>query len=208
MRLILVEDHLVYRQSLRLALELSGQFRIVGEAARARDAYDLVEHVQADLIVVDFLLPDTDAVSFAYELRRRRVRPRLLVLSRMAHPMFVTGALRAGAAGFALKGESLESLMAAMRQAAGGTRYLSPEIGSRLEDPEQQRRSLFDSLSLREREVLCHLIEGMSSKEIARELFLSPKTVDAHRLHINRKLGVRSPSELARLVADTGLFAV
>jgi DNA-binding NarL/FixJ family response regulator len=88
---------------------------------------------------------------------------------------------------------------------AAGETYLSPQIQERIA-ADGGDESTLEKLSSREREIFCLLLEGLSTKEIAKLLYLSPKTVDAHRLHINRKLGVRSPAELARLVADQGLI--
>ena len=205
MRIVLVEDHLAYRQSFRLALSTLSSFTVVGEADRARDAYSLIETTNPDLVVSDFMLPDTDGVSLARELRRRRMRIRMMILGRLGHPLFVRDAIRAGVTGFALKREPLESLIGAMEKVAAGETYLSPQIQARMEAEGAEPSSL-EKLSSREREIFCLLLEGLSTKEIAKLLYLSPKTVDAHRLHINRKLGVRSPAELARLVADQGLI--
>jgi two-component system response regulator NreC len=205
MRIVLVEDHLAYRESFRLAVSTLSPFTIVGEATRARDAYSVIEATNPDLVVSDFMLPDTDGVSLARELRRRRVKVRMMILGRLGHPLFVRDALRAGIAGFALKREPLQDLIGAMQRVAAGETYLSPQIQERIAHDGGDESTL-ERLSSREREIFCLLLEGLSTKEIAKLLYLSPKTVDAHRLHINRKLGVRSPAELARLVADQGLI--
>jgi DNA-binding NarL/FixJ family response regulator len=205
MRIVLVEDHLAYRDSFRLALTTNSDFTVVGEADRARDAYAVIETTTPDLVVSDFMLPDTDGVSLARELRRRRVKVRIMILGRLGHPLFVRDALRAGITGFALKREPLQDVIAAMRRVAAGETYLSPLIQERISRDGGQESTL-EKLSSREREIFCLLLEGLATKEIAKLLYLSPKTVDAHRLHINRKLGVRSPAELARLVADQGLI--
>jgi two-component system response regulator NreC len=205
MRIVLVEDHLAYRESFRLAVSTLSPFIVVGEATRARDAYSVIESTNPDLVVSDFMLPDTDGVSLARELRRRRVKVRMMILGRLGHPLFVRDALRAGIAGFALKREPLQDLIGAMQRVAAGETYLSPQIQERIA-ADGGDESTLEKLSSREREIFCLLLEGLSTKEIAKLLYLSPKTVDAHRLHINRKLGVRSPAELARLVADQGLI--
>ena len=205
MRIVLVEDHLAYRESFRLAVSTLSPFTVVGEATRARDAYSVIESTNPDLVVSDFMLPDTDGVSLARELRRRRVKVRMMILGRLGHPLFVRDALRAGIMGFALKREPLQDLIGAMQRVAAGETYLSPQIQERIA-ADGGDESTLEKLSSREREIFCLLLEGLSTKEIAKLLYLSPKTVDAHRLHINRKLGVRSPAELARLVADQGLI--
>ena len=208
LKLVLVEDHVVYRESLALALETMGSFQIVGQATRAREAYPMIAETAPDVTVVDFMLPDTDGVSLARELRRRKLRTRILILGRLGHPLFVRDAMRSGIAGFALKKEPLTDIIQAIKRVAAGETYLSPHVLPALEGEPREADAGLEKLSLREREIFVMLLEGLSTKEIAQSLFLSAKTVDAHRLHINRKLGVRSPAELTRLVADEGLLAI
>jgi DNA-binding NarL/FixJ family response regulator len=158
MRIVLVEDHLAYLESFKLAIPTVAPIEVVGHATRARDAFGVIESTEPDVVVSDLMLPDTDAVSLARELRRRRLEVRSMVLTRLGHPLFVRDALRAGILGFALKRESLQSLGVAIQRVAMGEVYLSPAI--------------------------------------------------RERMHINRKLGVGSPVELARLLADSGLVTV
>ncbi|HEY0707092.1 MAG TPA: response regulator transcription factor [Polyangia bacterium] len=203
---ILIEDHVTYRESFRLALHSLSNFKVVGEATGARDAFPLLEQLEPDLAVIDFLLPDTNGISLGREVRRRRLRTKTLILGRMAHPLFIRDALRSGIGGFALKQEPLAVILDGLQRVLDGEHYLSPLLQQELEKALASKVPGLARLSAREREILFLLIEGLSSKEIAKSLFLSSKTVDAHRLHINRKLGVRSPAALARLVADQGLI--
>jgi DNA-binding NarL/FixJ family response regulator len=202
--LILIERERTFRESLRLALGKHSEFRVVGEADRARDALDIVSGRAPDLVVSDFMLPDTDGASLARELRRREIKVPLMILSSVSHLTFVRDALRAGAVGFALKTESLLSVIAALGDVLSGKQYLSPQLRAASSTDDQGDAGL-QLLSPREREILCFLAAGRSNKEIARSLFLSPKTIDAHRMHINRKLDVHTPAELARLVSALGL---
>lgn len=204
---VLVEDHLAYRESFRLALASLSDFVVVGEASGARDACPLIEEQSPDLAVIDFLLPDTDGISLGRELRRRRVRSKVLILGRMAHPLFVHDALRAGIGGFILKHEPLTDIIDAMKRVHDGQSYVSPQLQKEMANQIGNNVAGLATLSAREREILFLLIEGQTSKEIATSLFVSSKTVDAHRLHINRKLGVRSPAALTRLIASEGLIA-
>ena len=205
MRIVLLEDHLAYLESFKLAISTLSPIEVVGVATRARDAYGVIESTEPDVVVSDLMLPDTDAVSLARELRRRRVIVRIMVLTRLGHPLFVRDAQGAGITGFALKREPLLSLISAIHNVAAGETYISPAIEERIANTQNQSSNL-EQLSRREREIFFLLIEGLATKEIAKVLYLSPKTVDAHRLHMNRKLGVRSPVQLARLVADAGLI--
>jgi DNA-binding NarL/FixJ family response regulator len=201
--IVLIEDHLAYRQSFRIALSTLTPFHVVGDADGARDGCQLIESRRPDLAIVDFMLGDGDGVSLARELKRRRNHTPIFMLGRLPHPLFARDAFRAGIRGYALKAEPLPTLIEAIERVGGGGTYVSPLLQPFL-DQEYDRLPGLDQLSRREREVLCLLVDGRSSKEIARSLCISVRTVDAHRLHINRKLNVRSPAQLARFAADSG----
>ncbi len=206
MNVVLVDDHAAYRQSFRIALSTLTGMNVVGEAGNARDGCRVIQTCQPDIAVVDFMLGDSDGVSLARELRRQRVRTPIVMLGRLPHPIFLDDAVRAGVRGYILKTEPLERVFRALAVVAAGDRYFSPQLESLLRESPSNQNEL-DKLSRREREVLCLLMEGQSSKDIARALYISVRTVDAHRLHINRKLGVRSPSMLTHLLAARGLLA-
>jgi DNA-binding NarL/FixJ family response regulator len=203
MRVVLVDEHAAYRQSFRIAISRLGPFEVIGEARGTREALDVMEKTTPDLAVADFILPDGNAASLARGLRRRRNRTPLMVLSRASHPVFVRDALRSGVRGFALKKQPLSDVLAAMKLVGAGDSYLGPGL-----DPQESSpgSTPLEALSPREQEILYLLVDARSTKEIAETLFVSPRTVDAHRLHINRKLGIRSPAELARLAAEHGLI--
>jgi DNA-binding NarL/FixJ family response regulator len=206
MNVVLVDDHPAYRQSLRIALSTVTGMKVVGEAGNARDGCQIIQSCRPDIAVVDFMLGDSDGVSMARELRRQRVRTPIVMLGRLPHPSFLGDAVRAGVRGYILKTEPLERVFRAIATVAAGGRYFSPALEWPLQDAPAAGGDL-DQLSHREREVLCLLMEGQASKDIARSLCISVRTVDAHRLHINRKLGVRSPSMLTHLLAARGLIA-
>jgi DNA-binding NarL/FixJ family response regulator len=204
---VLVDAHVTYRQSLGIAItKLMPNFHVIGESDNAREALVLIEDRHPDLAVLDFLLPDSNGTSLILELRRRRLRTKTLILTGMLHPFCVANAMGGGAGGFAFKQEPLAGVLAAIERVGQGERYLSPHLPEALPVMLDSDVPGLGQLSAREREVLFLLIEGRSSKAIAKSLFVSPKTVDTHRLHINRKLGVRSPAALTRLVVDHGLL--
>jgi DNA-binding NarL/FixJ family response regulator len=201
-RLLLVDDHACYREALTVALSAQPGLVVVGQASTCRQAVPLIESLQPDLTVMDLLLPDSDGISFARELRRRRLTSPLMLLTRVSSATFLEQALSAGLRGYSLKTDSLADLSLAVRLAISGGVHISPQLRS----PHEPETSPLGTISGREREVLCLLTEGLTTKEVARRLFISPKTVDAHRARLNRKLGVRSPVELAHLVARQRLL--
>lgn len=203
---VLVEDHVSYRESFNLALSYESDFMVIGQAGSAREACSVIAEREPDLVVIDFMLPDGNGASLARELRRRHCQSRILILGRVSHPMIVDHAMKRGrVSGFILKQDPLADIFDAMRRVARGDNYLSEGIRARLWGPCDEESALLGQLSEREREILFLLLGGCSSKEIAAVLFVSAKTVDAHRSHINRKLLVRSPAMLARQLADQGL---
>lgn len=211
-RVVLVDDHLVFRESLRIALATQAGFDVVGEAKTARDACPLVENTQPDLLVTDLLLEDTDGIALLRELRRRGSAVPTLVLTRLAHEDFVRDALAVGVRGYALKEEGLDQLIQAMREVADGASYMSPLLrdGGAERHPDQAdgasaHPGLLELLTKREREVFGRVLEGFSNRDISKSLCISLKTVETHRFRINRKLNVHSTAELIRRAAGAGL---
>lgn len=213
MRVVLVDDHQAFRESFRIALWHEASISVVGEASSARQVFPVVEAEKPDLVVADLMLKDTDGVSVARELSRRGVTSRMLILTMHTNALFVRDAFEAGVQGYALKEQPLAEIIDAMRTAAGGERYISPRLGPiplpRPRSPMGERNGYagLEQLSRREREIFCRIIQGLSSRDIATSLCISLKTVETHRSHINRKLGVHSPAELIRLAALKGLLA-
>ena len=212
MRIVLVDDHLAFRESLRIALWHEASISVVGEASAARQVYPLVQAEKPDLVVLDLMLKDTDGVSVARELARRGLATRIMILTMHANSLFVRDAFEAGVTAYALKEQPLSEIVEAIGLAARGERYLAPQLGTlpmpRLRGGGHENPPPgIDQLSRREREIFGRIIQGLSSRDIAQSLCISLKTVETHRSHINRKLGVHSPAELIRLAALKGLLA-
>lgn len=208
MRLMLVEDHAVFRSALReLFATREPSFEMVAEAATAQDAWRLADQHHPDLTIMDLFLRGESGISATRELCRRHRGARVLILTAVDNPCFVREAFAAGARGYALKEQSAEEIFGAVRVVASGARYLPPRF-----DPElmvegrqdAQSEGLFGQLSAREREIFDLVVAGHGNQRIAAELFISVKTVETHRARINRKLGVHSGVELVRFAALHG----
>jgi DNA-binding NarL/FixJ family response regulator len=208
MRIMLVEDHAVVRTALReLFTTREPSFEVVGEAATAQEAWRIAEQQRPDITIMDLFLRGESGVSATRELCRRQRGARVLILTAVDNPAFVREAFAAGARGYALKEETAEEIIAAVRVVAGGARYLpsrfDPELlGDGKATP--QPDGLFGQLSAREREIFDLVVAGHGNQRIAAELFISVKTVETHRARINRKLGVHSGVELVRFAALHG----
>jgi DNA-binding NarL/FixJ family response regulator len=211
MRIVIVDDHQSFREAFKVAVTQMASVSVVGEASSAREACDLIASKQPDLAVVDLSLKDSDGIALAHELRRRRIAARLMVLTMHSNGLFVREAMEAGASGYALKEQPLAEIIEAMQACARGDRYLSPLVrpvpGNGEEHAGNDEGSFLERLSRREREIASHVIRGSSSQAIATALCISLKTVETHRAHINRKLGVHSTADLIRLAAMKGMLA-
>jgi two-component system response regulator NreC len=208
MRVVLLDDHLSFRESLRIALWHEGSIKVVGETQSARELMAILETEHPDLLVADLMLEDTDGISVARDLRRRGDATPIMILTAHSNTLFVRDAFEAGVQGYALKEQPLAEIIEAMRKMASGERYLAPRLGlppaPRRRVPQDRDPAGINQLSRREREIFCLIIQGTSSRDIAQSLCISLKTVETHRFHINRKLGVHSPAELIRLAALKG----
>lgn len=210
-RILLVDDHTLLREGLKLIIAPEPDLAVVGAAACAREALALLQRLDVDLAVVDVTMPGASGISVVRELRRRRGASSL-VLSMHADIALVADAFIAGAAGYVLKSDAPDLLLTAMRAAARGLRFLSPGI----DDVAVRRLVLasgqagvvgpLDALTTREREVFALIVSDFSTAEIARELDISAKTVESHREHLFRKLDVHSICELVRFAARHGLL--
>ena len=208
-RLVLIDDHAVFREGMRALLAPESDLEVIGEAANAREATLLLEHEPVDLALVDLKLPGASGISIIQEVRRLQPKCRVLVLSMVEEPYRIAETFQAGASGYALKSQPMAEILAAIRAAVlGGIRYLPPRIARREIDELARRQASgpFGLLSRREREVLDLVIRGHSNVSVASELFIALRTVETHRQHIMAKVGVRSGVDLVRLAAIHGLL--
>lgn len=208
LRVVLVDDHHLFRAGVRAAISLHADLEVVGEASDARSALSVVETARPDVVVLDVSLPGSDGIAVTKDVMRGRSRIRVLILTMHKGPDFVRQALAAGAAGYAFKDEPPESVIEAIRTVGAGDLYLSPSISRVAVDPggKPDSEDLLGRLSAREREIFSLIVHGHRSQEIATELCISIKTVETHRSHINQKLGVHSTGEIVRLAALRGLL--
>jgi DNA-binding NarL/FixJ family response regulator len=201
---LIVDDHALFRAGLRCRLELELDITPVGEAATAAQAVSKARALQPDLVLLDLLLPGTSGHEAIPELTKVSPRSRVLVVSSQAAPSSVRQALSAGAAGYVPKRASDEELVAAIRQVAAGEGYVDPDLGAKLVVPD--RLAALEPLSERERDILQLLALGYTNQEIGRKRFISVRTVDTHRGHIMRKLGLETRAELVLFALANGLL--
>ncbi len=206
-RTVVVDDHEILRDGLRALLNGHGDVDIVGEAADARQAVKVVTEAQPDVVLLDVGLPVSNGISVAPEIMRAAPNTHILVLTMHAIHEYVLQAFAAGVHGYALKDQPADEVLEAIRTIAGGGRYLAPSLPRALLDVRRggAPTGALEGLSPREREIFDLAVRGFSNQGIADNLTISVKTVETHRAHINRKLGVHSAAELIRFAARHGL---
>jgi two-component system response regulator NreC len=213
-RVLIVDDHAVLRQSLRYLLEAQGGIEVVGEAANGREAVDLSEKLQPDVVLMDTVMPGLNGIEATRQIRRQQPKTKVLMLTGYLEDEHVAGALKAGASGYVVKKSELDELLLGIQAVHRGNPYFSSSIGNGdLTDYLWQLKSNsgrvgYELLTSREREVLQLIAEGASNQRIAQELFISVKTVEAHRAHIMTKLHAKNRTDLIRYALRKGLVGL
>lgn len=205
-RILLADDHAVVRQGFRMILGAQPDMEIVGEAGNGREAVEMSQGLQPDVVVMDVAMPELNGIEATRRMGDAAPHARVLALSMHKDSVYVREILRAGARGYLLKDSIDIDLLAAVRAVAKGEGFLSPAVSdSVLDDYRKHVTDPLDLLSSREREVLQLIAEGKTNKEIAGLLNLSVYTVDAHRGRIMEKLNLHSTGELVRFAVRKGL---
>jgi two-component system, NarL family, response regulator NreC len=207
-RVLIVDDHAVVRAGLKLLVDADDELEAVGEAGSARDAIFEARSLKPDVVLMDVVMPDKSGLEVVPQLLHEQPETKVLVLSMQDDPRYVREAFAAGASGYVLKEAADAELVQAVREVAGGGRYVHPALGARLviADAEAQRREAEDPLSDREHEVLRLLALGHTNQEIAKQLYISVRTAETHRAHIMQKLRLSSRAELVRYALGRGLL--
>jgi DNA-binding NarL/FixJ family response regulator len=207
-RVLIVDDHAVVRSGLKLVLDADDGIEPVGEAGTARDAIFEARALKPDVILLDVVMPDQSGLDIIPTLLHENPDTKILMLSMQDDPRYVREAFDAGASGYVLKEAADSEVVAAVREVAGGGRYVDPELGARLVAAEsaERKRAEEDPLSDREGEVLRLLALGHTNQEIAKQLYISVRTAETHRAHIMQKLRLSSRAELVRYALDRGLL--
>lgn len=200
-RAVLADDHYVVRSGIRALLGTMPRIEIVGEAANGRELIEVVEQTDPDLVITDLSMPELDGMRAIAELRARRPRLNILAISMYDTPDFVQGALRNGANGYVMKDATPTELGFAIETVLAGESYLSPRVSGQLVESLRGERGAEMPLTERQRQVLVLIARGYSTKQIAAELGLSPKTVEVHRARLMERLGISD-------VAGLTLYAV
>ncbi|MFZ5571016.1 MAG: response regulator [Thermodesulfobacteriota bacterium] len=213
-RVVIGEDSTIVRQGLRALLEASGEFSVVGEAEDGLEVIRVTDKHQPDLILLDLSMPKMNGIPAINEIRRKTQAIKILVLTIHADDEFIIDAFQAGANGYCLKDDSYEDLLKAMTTVMDGKTYLSPAISDKvlegyLEGKKRlKKKTSWDTLTQREKEVLKLIGEGYKNMEIADFLCISEKTVSKHRSNIMSKLDIHNASGLTAYAIEKRLVSI
>lgn len=199
-KVIIVDDHPVYRAGLNALIRSDGRFQVVGEAAGCVEARDLFQRTLPDVVIVDLSLKEGSGMQLIKAIRAESKKPRILVASMHDDRLYAERVLRLGANGYINKAQAADRILEAIQVILQGKVYLSPEVSAQILQRQLQGVPALtdpvDLLSTRELEVFTRIGQGMSSRKIARQLNVSPKTIDSHREHIKRKLAIEDSNAL------------
>lgn len=213
MRVMIVDDHPLMREGLKAIVQQTDQFTVEAEAGDGLEACTLAMQVRPDVMLVDISMPEKSGIQIMRELRKELPEIRFIVISMHSEADYIVEAFRAGASGYMIKESAAEQLIHGLEAIARGERFLdnalSGEVLNRLVAHGNNNGQIGDVLSIlttREKQVMRHVIEGLHTKDIAKALYISPKTVENHRAKMMKKLGFSSTVDLLRFAARTGLI--
>ncbi|WP_339499486.1 response regulator transcription factor [Pseudomonas silesiensis] len=202
-RVALVDDHALVRDGIKALLAVMAPLEVVGEAENGADAIEMVGRCRPDLLLVDISLQDMNGLELTRVLRSQYPSLKVLMLSMYDNNEYVSESVRAGASGYVLKNSPSREIIAAIEAIASGGTFYSAEIAQRL----IADKSADNELTPRESQVLYKMVQGLNNKEMARELDISVRTVETHRLSIRRKLNIDKPAALVKYAIDHGIIS-
>jgi two-component system, NarL family, response regulator NreC len=208
-RILLADDHVVVRQGLRALLEAHIGFKVIGEACDGIEALTLVKELKPDVTVLDIMMPGLNGLEVSRQVQNLT---KVVILSMYNDRSYVSEALQQGALGFVLKDASAEELILAIQAACLNEYYLSKPfsdhpISTYIKDTQIPKEDPYETLTVRERQVLQLIVEGNRTDSIAKRLGISPRTVEQHRAHIMEKYCVHTQTELVKRAIKKGLIS-
>jgi len=211
-RIVICDDHAIFREGIKQVLAANPRLEVVGEAATGLEALAAIRRLAPELVITDITMPEMSGIDLTREVARDLPGTRVVILSVHSRKTFIMEALKAGARGYVLKDSAGEKLLDAVEAVLAGDSYLDSPVARhiveefvKLPGPQEEPGAGGEPLTDRERQILTLIVEGHSNKQIAEKLFLSPKTVDNHRAKIMSKLGRHDVIALVKYALASGL---
>jgi len=209
-KILLVDDHAMFRAGIRALIDVEDRLEVVGEASSGDEGVDKVRELKPDIVIMDLSMPGSNGLEATRRIAALQLKTSVLVLTVHAEEEYLVPVVEAGASGYLTKTSADTDLLEAIKVVARGQVFLPPKAATlllrRYKDAEGDESAGLNDLSSREQEVLALTAEGFSSREIGQKLFISPKTVDTYRSRIMDKLGLSHRSELVRFALRVGLL--
>jgi len=213
-RVLVTDDHAIVRDGICALLAVTGDIEAVGAAANGREALEMVAKVSPDIVLMDIVMPLMDGLEATRRIRKEFPDTKVIILTQYEDREYVLPVIEAGASGFISKIAASSELTSAIRAVYRGDSFLSPSVARLLVEDYRQiaragkNKDAFEQLTDREREILKLLVEGHSTKEIARMLVISPKTVERHKTNLMAKLDIHSRLDLFKYALRKGIISV
>lgn len=212
--IVIIDDHPLFREGLKTIISRTARFEVAGEAGTAQEGLEMVNRLQPQVVIMDISLPDRSGLLLARDLRERHEKLNILIVSMHANIDYIVESLHAGAKGYIIKESASDRLLQGLEAVCRGDYFLDSSISQAvvfklLNLPRREARvsdPRYHTLTAREQEIMRLLAEGLSTRQIARQLFISPKTVENHRAQILKKLELKSVMDLVRYAARLGLI--
>ena len=210
-KIVIVEDHAIIRDGLRSLLNQHKDMEVVGEAEDGLNAIRCIKNKEPDLVILDINMPKMDGLSVVHEIKSILPQIKIIILTMFKDEEYVIEAFKAGVEGYCLKSSTFDELKMAINSVISGKQFISPDISEKVMEgfiesqKKIKKKSAWDSLTQREKEVLKLVGEGYKNKEISDFLCISVKTIEKHRANIMRKLDMHTASSLAAYAVEKGL---
>jgi DNA-binding NarL/FixJ family response regulator len=214
--ILIIDDHPLVREGLKAIIGRNHRFEVVGETGNGRDGLQMARELKPDLALVDMSLPDQSGIQLTRELKSVSPKTCIMIVTMHSKMDYIVKAFQAGATGYVVKESASERLIQGIETVLKGEYFMDSSVSHKvieklMEFPEKEAKitdATYETLTSREQEIMVLLTQGLSNKQIAQKLFISPKTVENHRSNILRKLDLHSTLELVRYAARLGIIDV